>query len=189
MTGLLSRFRNWLGSLFGGDDGAGDADGTDEPSIEGGAPTVTHRDDRPLETPDVPPSTAESVPPSTTDDPSGEPTDLGDARDADPDAVATPEADSTPGPGPVTIPDAEATADADGEATTGPEATDTGTDAADPASGRPDGKGSDTAVTTDDASAFECAVCGTAVDDPAHSCPLCRSTEVVPATESSEGGS
>lgn len=33
---------------------------------------------------------------------------------------------------------------------------------------------------------YECAVCGTAVDDPDDQCPLCRSTDVVAAGEATD---
>ena len=36
--------------------------------------------------------------------------------------------------------------------------------------------------------AHECAVCGTAVEDPAGECPLCRSTDVVPAGSAAGDG-
>jgi hypothetical protein len=34
--------------------------------------------------------------------------------------------------------------------------------------------------------AFECAVCGTGVDDPEGPCPLCQSTDIVPSGEPAE---
>lgn len=34
---------------------------------------------------------------------------------------------------------------------------------------------------------YECAVCGTVVKDPAGECPLCRSSEIVPAETATEG--
>ncbi|WP_338738654.1 hypothetical protein [Haloplanus salilacus] len=166
MTGIVSRFRDWLGSLFGGSD---DDETTDQPRIEGSGSTVTHRDDRPLETPDVPPTASESVvtPEAETDDRRGDPTDT----------EATPETDSDP----VTIPDAESGTEPAGEAGPGRRAD------SEPGPGPDDlnapVEGAAGRTTADDASTFECAVCGTAVEDPAHSCPLCRSSEVVPATE------
>lgn len=48
------------------------------------------------------------------------------------------------------------------------------------------GRGADSAGdgsrdgTTEEAFAYECEVCGTPVDDPEDTCPLCRSTAIVP---------
>ena len=40
----------------------------------------------------------------------------------------------------------------------------------------------------DSAADYECAVCGTAVDDPEGECPLCRSTDLVPAGSGADAG-
>jgi hypothetical protein len=187
MTGLLARLRGWLGSLVGGDgDDGDDADADAEPRMEGNAPTVSHRDDRPLETPDVSPAAA------ATAGESGRGGDDGDRPPSrDRDAATEPDRDTEAAvdSGPVSIPDAEATAGGEAGGRAG---SPTGEgDAATGGTATSDAAGGDATpeADTDDASAegFECAVCGTAVDDPAHSCPLCRSTEVVPATESVEG--
>lgn len=180
MTGLLDRLRGWFGSLGGSADDTGEEDeaDADEPRIEGSAPTVTHRDDRPLETPD-PSLTAAAE--SVVADESGD-------ADAETDAGATADDGATDGePGPVSIPDAE------GGTTPGPKPTaeratrsasptdDGGT--ADASAGVETEDAPETTVPDEgDADGFECAVCGTAVEEPSHSCPLCRSTEVVPAT-------
>jgi hypothetical protein len=168
MSGPIARLREWLGSLFGGDDEDGDT-AADEQRIEGNAPTVTHRDDRPLETPDVSPPADSVAAPETGTDPGPS----GDAPREDPTDAGDAEAATDADPGPVTVPDAEAGMGSESEPGPGP---DDLTALAEAGTGEP----------PDDASAFECAVCGTSVDDPAHSCPLCRSDEVVPVTESPE---
>jgi len=39
------------------------------------------------------------------------------------------------------------------------------------------------AVEADDSASYRCSVCGTAVEDAVGPCPLCRSSEIVPADE------
>ncbi|MFB6154541.1 MAG: hypothetical protein ABEJ22_01515 [Haloferacaceae archaeon] len=43
------------------------------------------------------------------------------------------------------------------------------------------------ATTAEAEAAYRCSICGTPVDDPEGSCPLCRSTDVVPAGEIDAG--
>jgi hypothetical protein len=165
MTGLFGRFRAWLGSLFGGEaEESTDAE-DDGPRLSGGGPGVTHRDDRPLETPDIPPGAAED-PPVSGADAAGD-----DAADGETPDEATEADDAVPTDGSVSIPDAEALAGGDDP-----------TESADPES--PPVEPHPDAVDAADADAgdgpFTCAVCGTAVDDVAGGCPLCGSTDVVP---------
>lgn len=203
MTGLLSRFRDWLGSLFGGDDEGDDGDdAADEPRIEGSGPAVTHRDDRPLETPDVSPPGTESATLETDDSADGQTgpegsheagqiPDAGARSESDAGSHTAPDPSPGPGPGPVSIPDAEDGVEggAPSEPGTSVEGGSADATAADDAASGSRDRDDPDATAADDASGFECAVCGTAVDEPVHSCPLCRSTEIVPATESAEGES
>ena len=122
-----------------------------------------------------------------------------------PESVEIPDAENGTGtgsdsnPGRVSIPDAETPA---GDAVNG-EATDDHTptgEASMPAESAPSSapepaESSDSAQSTDaetpdadDDEGFACSVCGTAVDDPDTSCPLCRSTDVVPVSDAPTEG-
>jgi hypothetical protein len=206
MTGLIDRVRAWVGSLLGG--GVDDADATAETPATTTDPTVVHRDDRPLETPGTM-SPADARPPaagSVGGDDRGRAADPTTSADEPTTTGAT--AGDAPGDGPVSIPDAEAVAEktagsaatdagqrsADADETPGP-ATDAGAASnrtadsdRETAAERGDGDAV-TAVENAAAEAFVCSVCGTAVDDPAADCPLCRSTDVVPvgAGETDDG--
>lgn len=174
MTGFLDRLRAWLGSFFGNtavdDDPSDDAD----PQFEGSAPTVAHRDDRPLETPDTLSLDAERQAMGS---------DTGDSGGSDeggPNRVDIPDAEdgtaSTVDPETeVSIPDAELGEHVDSAVSGG----------ARPAAETPD---AEDGTETHDAE-FVCSVCGTGVDDPNESCPLCQSTDVVPAGGSESGPS
>ncbi|WP_299334862.1 hypothetical protein [Haloplanus sp.] len=177
MSGLVTRIREWVGSLFGGADENDTA--ADEPRTErggekrGGGPDITHRDDRPLETPDVSPRAANAV---TASEPEPETAAGAVTSQDDPPKLST-----DAGSGSVVVTGPEAGTESAGQA--GPDDRNVPTD--DPATGAGN-RTNDASGTpaTDTASTFECAVCGTGVDGPAHSCPLCRSDEVVPVTES-----
>jgi len=206
MTGLLDRLRAWLGSPFGG--GTADADDAAESASasttasDQPAPQVVHRDDRPLETP----STMDRTDPPTPGSQSGRETRV-DIPDAEADVDGPGEETGSPEDlGRVSIPDAEATADeSTGDVTPTPaERSDAAASTADEgaestadegaASTADEGAESTTtseiAADQDDSTdtAFACSVCGTAVDDPSEPCPLCRSTDVVPAGGDGDGG-
>jgi hypothetical protein len=192
MTGLLDGLRSWLGSLLGSGDASDDTDDdrTSErtaarpPTVEGNAPTVVHRDDRPLETPTdlepSPPADADrSHPGDETESDERERVEIPDAEDgagaeSAPDGVSIPDAESVAGD---KRPDrADGVAVADAEPSTGTEAVEGGDDAA----------GSEDA--DEPAEGFACSVCGTAVDDPSEGCPLCGSTDVRPTSAPADDG-
>lgn len=50
-----------------------------------------------------------------------------------------------------------------------------------------DGRSADPAEDAGAAVDYECAVCGTVVEDPTGECPLCRSSEIVPAETATKG--
>ncbi|WP_248896990.1 hypothetical protein [Haloplanus halobius] len=156
MTGLLSRLRAWIGAVFGGgdDDESADSEAGGATHDSGDGPAVVHRDTRPLETPKTL------------------------SRDADHTLTPTaPHDDATPDerdPPRVDVPDAEGdSASADDVEISIPDAEPTAVGEA---------RANDGAETASDA-AFVCSVCGTAVDDPDATCPLCHSSDVVPAGE------
>lgn len=194
MTGLFDRLRAWLGSFFGDGTLDDDSDATESSEFEGSGPTVAHRDDRPLETPD----TLSPSPPGRDADATSDAGDATSARVEIPDAEGgTDDGDtSTPDPDAVSIPDAEAVATGADETPVDASIespSDAGPDAAADADAgvghdtRSDATSSGTDVERDaDSSdadvdaAFACSVCGTPVDDPEDACPLCHSTDVVP---------
>jgi hypothetical protein len=203
MSGLVTRVREWVGSLLGGADENGTV--ADEPRAERegekrrDGPDITHRDDRPPETPGVSSRAANAVTasepePETTagavisqDDPPALSTDAGSGSVA----VTGPEAGTESGgqAGPDVEPGSNQEPESEPEPDPDPGSDDRNVPTDDPATGAGD-RTNDASGTpaTDPASTFECAVCGTGVDGPAHSCPLCRSDEVVPATESPRRG-
>ncbi|WP_435066827.1 hypothetical protein [Haloplanus sp. C73] len=178
MTGLLGRLRAWL--LGESDDSEDTDEATDESS------RVVHRDDRPLETP----GTMERPNPPTPGDESTDTVDIPDAESGGDSAVSTSEGGAVDAD--VSIPDAESAvadgtdatgtvetvADADGDAASA--------DAESVAQEADETDGAADSMTTGGAgedAEFACSVCGTAVDDPSVSCPLCRSTDVVPVDD------
>jgi hypothetical protein len=197
MTSLFDRLRTWFGSWFDSDGSVGQAPGDRSADDDGGedgdgassqfdsagrAPTVAHRDDRPLETPT---GLDQSLPASAAAPSDG------------------PDDDDT-GSAPVEIPDAETVAAAATGSHAAPDDPDVGADGVVSEGGSPSssspGDGGDTTGSDeprpDDRSAgdgeaidsatpettegpFACSVCGTAVEEPTAPCPLCRSTDVV----------
>jgi len=166
MTGPFDRLRAWVGSFFGGD--ATEMDDGGGPASEAPSDRVVHRDDRPLETP------------STMDRPDPPTPGAEDERVDIPDAEGGESDDASEAP--VSIPDAESADDM----TTTADLTASGDDSTDEraASGAPDTAGSAPDDSGD--AAFTCSVCGTAVDDPSEPCPLCQSTDVVPASDGAD---
>jgi len=174
MTGAFDRLRAWLGSIFGGSR-AETEDGTSDPGVapEKSAPEVVHRDDRPLETPGTMDRTDPPTPASRTERPD-EPRVAGAEAAEDAGGKAT---DASPDT--VSIPDAEATAGASTDDSSTPSGR-AGSTVDEQSASTPETTTEDREDVTD--GAFACSVCGTTVDDPSEPCPLCRSTDVVPAS-------
>jgi hypothetical protein len=194
MTGLIDGLRSWFGALLGDDSDDPSDDRASEPTAEappaagGDAPSVVHRDDRPLETPTnldpSPPSDATS----STDEAERDHRERVEIPDAEGDVNSA---------GDVSIPDAETGAGssagapedevavADAESSAGSATGETGDGSADRADAPPVADTTD----PDDAASdgFVCSVCGTAVDDAEAGCPLCGSTDVRPESTPDDG--
>jgi hypothetical protein len=159
MTSPIERLRGWIGSLFDGDDRA-PADGSGRP-VDGNAGDRSKRR--------VSGEATSSVA-HRDDRPLETPTDL------DPSSPSASRIAPATDPDSVEIPDADAVAseaagrdlEVDGPSAAG---------------------GSRRSPSSGDASdaPLACSVCGTAVEEPDAPCPLCRSTDVAPVTDTAVG--